>query len=241
MPAMNLQGSLAKFLKSGSIFYRKRADCFHENQIVRDAWLRLADDMDLQASSLRSVPPAFWTGIEAGQEELIESIGVGFPLKGSPRPCDSVPLQESIGRCLVLEEPVVLRIYAPLIRQLRTHWTSRALDFYVIVKSHVAGLMRLVQTYCGDPALIQRATSLLETFEKDAQEPEFVVIPKVAKKGKSRKRETAIRAKKAKSSVPRKAARKAPSRPMASRSRTVAKTRKPLVRKIRLGSRRAAR
>jgi len=238
---MNLQGSLARFLKSGSIFYRRRADCFNQNQIVRDAWLRLAQDMDLQASSLHNLPPAFRREIQTDQRDLVESVGSGFPIKGDAQPCDSVLLEESLGRSLSLEEPVVLRIYAPLIRRLRRAWTSRALDFYVIVKSHVVGLMRLVQTYCGDPALIERATILLENFEKEAQEPEFAVIPRVAGRGKSRKGRVAARGPKPKAIAARKPSRKTPSRPMASRTRSVTKAAKPLVRKIRITSRRASR
>ena len=238
---MNLQCTLSKFLKTGSIFYRKRADCFHQNQIVRDAWLRLANDMELQASSLKNLPPAFWNELETDRWDLIESVGSGFPVKADSRPCETVSLQESIGRSLSLEEPAVLRIYAPLIRRLRTAWTNRALDFYVIVKSHVAGLMRLVQTYCGDPALIQRATSLLENFEKEAQEPEFIEKTAVVGSKKSRKRGATAPAHKSSTKTVRKQARRAPTRPLASRSRSVTKTAKPLVRKIRISSRRARR
>ncbi len=238
---MNLQGSVSKFLKTGSIFYKKRADCFSQNQIVRDAWLRLAEDMESQASSLKNLPPAFWKEIEADRRDLIQSVGGGFPVKGDSRPCETVPLEESIGQSLSLEEPVVLRIYAPLIHRLRTAWTSRALDFYVIVKSHVAGLMRLVLTYCGDPALIQRAASLLENFEKEAQEPEFVVKPPVTRSGVSRRHPAAARVAKPKAKTARKQSRKVPRRPLASRSRSVAKRAKPLVRKIRISSRRARR
>jgi len=237
---MNLQGSLAKFLKTGSIFYQKRAECFNENHIVRDAWLRLAEDMDWQASSLKGLPPALWNEIQASQNELLGSVANGFPIKGDSRPCEAVPLQESIGQSLLLEEPVVLGIYAPLIRKLRTAWTNRALDFYVIVKSHVTGLMRLVQTYCGDPALIQRAASLLESFEKEAQEPEFIVIRKVARDSRSRKHKD-VRAPRPKARTARKPSRKVPGRPLASRARSASKASKPLVRKIRISSRRASR
>jgi hypothetical protein len=236
---MNLQGALARFLKTGSIFYKKRADCFSQNQIVRDAWLRLAEDMDLQASSLKSLPPTFWKEIEKDQKDLMERVGSGFPIKGDSGPCNAVSLEESICRGLSLEEPVVLMIYAPLIRQLRTAWTNRALDFYVIVKSHVTGLMRLVQTYCGDPTLIQRATSLLGTFEKEAQEPEFVEIPRVVRKSESRKRRAAAHGPKGRAA--RNAPRKTRSRPLAHRARPVTKAAKPLVRKIRISSRRASR
>ncbi len=237
---MNLQGSVSRFLKTGSIFYNKRADCFSQNQIVRDAWLRLAGDMDLQASSLKNLPPAFWKEIEADRHDLVETVGRGFPVRGDSRPCETVLLEEWIGQSLSLEEPVVLRIYAPLIHRLRRAWTNRALDFYVIVKSHVAGLMRLVQTYCGDPALIQRASSLLENFEKEAQEPEFPVKPALTKT-KPRKHTAAARATKPKARTARMPSRKVPTRPLASRSRSVAKTAKPLVRKIRISSRRARR
>lgn len=237
---MNLQGSVSRFLKTGSIFYKKRADCFSQNQIVRDAWLRLAEDMESQASSLKNLPPAFWKELEAERRELIESVSRGFPVKGDSRPCETVPLEESIGQSLSLEEPVVLRIYAPLIHRLRTAWTSRAMDFYVIVKSHVAGLMRLVQTYCGDPALIQRASSLLADFEKEAQEPEIPVKQAVTK-AKPLRPAAAARATKPQARTARKQTKKTPTRPLASRSRSVAKTAKPLVRKIRISSRRARR
>jgi hypothetical protein len=101
--------------------------------------------------------------------------------------------------------------------------------------------MRLVQTYCGDPALIQQATSLLENFEKEAQEPEFVEKTAVAGSKKSRKRGAAAPVHKSRAKAVRKQVRRAPTRPLASRSRSVTKTPKPLVRKIRISSRRARR
>jgi hypothetical protein len=237
---MNLQGSLAKFLKTGAIFYQKRADCFSHNQIVRDAWLRLAEDMDVQASSLKSLPHAFWKEIQPDQDDLIEKVAKGFPIKRNSQPCEAVSLQESIGQSLLLEEPVVLSIHAPLVRKLRSVWSNRNLDFYVIVKSHVTGLMRLVQTYSGDPALIQRAASLLENFEREAQEPEFVVVEKVARKGRAQKHGVAPAAR-PKQRTARKPSRKASRRPLAGRQRPVTKRAKPLVRKIRISSRRASR
>lgn len=238
---MNLQGSLARFLKTGATFYKKRADCFSHNQIVRDVWLRLAEDMDTQASSLKKLSPAFWREFQPYQDDLIQNVPKGFPIKGNSRPCETVPLQESIGQSLLLEEPVVLRIYAPLVRKMRSAWSNRNLDFYVIVKSHVTGLMRLVQTYCGDPALIQRAVSLLENFEREAQEPEFVVVEKVARKGRTRKRAVVSAAARTQQRTARKPSRKAPRRPLASRPRPVPKRAKPLVRKIRISPRRASR
>jgi len=237
---MNLRGSLARFLKTGSVFYQKRANCFNHNQIVKDAWLRLAEDMARQASSLKSLPSAFWKEIQLEQEDLVTGIAKGFPTKGNSRPCETVPLQESIGQSLLLEEPVVLKVYAPLVRKLRSTWSNRNLDFYVIVKAHVTGLIRLVQTYCGDPALIQRATSLLENFEREAQEPEFVAPRKDARKTKARKRGT-VPAARPKPRTARKPSRKTSRRHLASRSRSVTKRAKPLVRKIRLSSRRARR
>jgi hypothetical protein len=173
---MGLHGALTKLLKTGSSFYEERADCFVHNPVIREAWLLLAQDMRQQAQSLESLSAGFWREFHSSEHEIISSIErCGFAREPSS-PCDAVPLQESISRALCFEEPLILRAFAPLIRRLRLAWTYPSLDFYVMVKAHVARLSRLVRTYSSDPILIRRAVSLLEDFEREVQGPHHLPV-----------------------------------------------------------------
>ncbi len=135
-----------------------------------------------------------------------------------------------------LEEPIILKIYAPLTRRLRRAWTELALDFYVMVKAHIARVAQSVQLFSGDPALGQRCALLLQSFEKEVQEPPEV--PRIPSKKHPKKTVTSKRStKKPGSRHVRAAVKKVPVR---SRVK-IAKRTKPLVQKIKLARRRARR
>ncbi len=230
---MNLQGSLSKLLKTGSIFYRERARLFDHNPVIRDAWTLLAQDMEQQATGLRGLSASFWREIQALHPGLMDEIRAC--LASAPRKKDNgtISLQDTLNRALSCEEPIILRVFVPVIRKLRVSWTGRALDFYVIVKAHVTHLDRLVRSYCGDPASHQRAATLLESFEKEVQRPEVVRTERTRRSSRSARN---VR----KSSKKPRIRSLQPSR-RKSGARRVRSVSKPVMRKVSLGRRRARR
>ena len=78
-----------------------------------------------------------------------------------PEKFEGTSLPAHLSVSLDLETPLILKFYAPLIRLLRSRETADALDFYIIVKAHVTRLMRIIQSFAGDPALIKRSSVLL--------------------------------------------------------------------------------
>jgi hypothetical protein len=189
---MNLRGSIAKLQNTGTRLYLTMAQYFKENKLIRDIWLEMAHDKELQLSTLRSLPRSFWTKLEGGEVGLDESLeSLLLPAKCSGN--EEHSLLKCFTRTLEFEEPIILRIYPPLIRQLRTEWTDHALDFYIMVKAHVARLLRVVQLFSGDPVLVNRAGILLENFEKEVQKPESLPrqsTPIATRKAESRKHKT---------------------------------------------------
>ncbi len=230
---MNLQGSLSKLLKSGSIFYQERAKLFDHNPVIREAWVLLAQDMDQQAAGLRGLSTPFWKEIQALHPDLIHEVRACLASTPRKKTDGSVSLQDALNRALSCEEPVILRVFVPVIRKLRASWTGRALDFYVIVKAHVTHLNRLVRTYCGDPVSHRRAATLLESFEKDVQRPEVVKTAKARKSSRS-----ARSTRKSKKTLKIRSLRPSRRKPSVTRVRSVSK---PVVRKVSLGRRRARR
>ena len=137
---------------------------------------------------------------------------------------------------LDIEEPMILKVYAPLIRRLRAEWTERALDFYVMVKAHIARLARVVQAYSGDPALSQRCAILFHDFEKEVQEPAAIeIIPKKS----ARKR--AIAARQVRKTVATRSPKVAVAKRHTRALDKLAKRAKPLVKKIEIAKRRVRR
>ena len=127
-------------------------------------------------------------------------------------------------------------MYAPLICKLRENSTAPALDFYIMVKAHLARITRVTQSYAGDPVIIQRANSLLQAFEKEVQKPRIEVqIPD--RKNKRR----FLRPPKHKE--PAKKIRKAvaKARPMAKPANILHRRSKPIVKKVNVSRQRARR
>ena len=170
---MNLQGAIVEQQNSLLRFYRKLEERFEENSVIKSLWREMADDISSQIQSIKSLPPSTWnqfknapnnsfeSAVKEAKETAVQTADVGTL---SMRDCFEASLQ--------LAEPVVLKIYARLIRTLRKNSTSQVLNFYILVKTYVARLLRTTQSFAGDPLLIRRAQLLLAGLEKEVQEPD---------------------------------------------------------------------
>jgi hypothetical protein len=230
---LRLRSSLSKLQKGTARFYSQLQQRFDGNSLISESWAAMGHDLQVQAESLKKLPSSFWQSLKKQEKELIHAAE-------SILPEDAGKLAGSLQVCLAgtldLEEPMILKVYAPLIRRLRSEWTERTLDFYIMVKAHIARLARLVQAYSGDPAQSQRCAVLFSNFEKDVQEPAAVILkpPKVTPRKKAATRQ----ARKPVSS--RRAALPAAKKPVRSLDKLV-KRAKPLVKKIEIAGRRVRR
>ncbi len=232
---MSLSSAIEKLQNSGARLYSELAQYFIENGLIREIWLEMAHAKEQQVASLKSLPPRFWVALKNRQEHLAESVQSCL----RPGPCSSTQectLHKCLERSLEFEGPILQKVYAPLIRQLRTEWTDHALDFYIMIKAHVARLVRVVESFSGDPVLIKNANTLLQDFERDVQTPE---VPPVVASQKARRATTPVRPKTA---VRRKAAKRVvPARTAVSsrrrlgkRTKVIPARAKPLVKNIEL-------
>lgn len=237
---MSLHSSITKLQSSGARLYVELAQYFKENTLIRDIWLEMARDKEQQVGSLKSLPPSFWSELRESANGLLAAVQSCLPLAECLSD-EERSLHKCFTKTLQFEEPIILKVYAPLIRQLRTEWTDHALDFYIMIKAHVARLLRVVQSFSGDPVLVQRAGTMLQNFEREVQTPEIPVVAsilKVSKKTVSKKaghgaRKVAARRTQVKSS-------RRPL-PLSKRTKGIAAHRKPLVKSIELRRRRAGR
>ena len=239
---MSLKGAFAKVQHAGGQFYLKLSQSFEENPLIRETWAAMAQDLEIQAASLEGLQPRFWKMLKSEEQTLLGAVREGIPIQALERNEDK-SLHGCFARCLEFEEPLILRAYVPLIRLLRTEWSDRALDFYIIVKSHVARISRMIQPFSGDPAFLQRAQNLQQQFEFDVQAPPARVIvapPKQIQHKKKRHIASAAADKKSHKirTETRSAAR---THPLSERVQRLAKHGKTLVRKIELPRRRARR
>ena len=167
---MNLRGSVAKLQKFRAGFYLKIAERFNGNALIRDTWTLMAHDLEQQEASLRALPIQFWARLDTEEKALLEVVSDSLKVRDRAS-VGTMSLQSCFGRTLDLEEPLTLRIYAPLIRYLRADWSDRSLDLYVVIKAHLARLTRTIGPFSGDPALVERSVDLLEKFEQQVQQP----------------------------------------------------------------------
>jgi hypothetical protein len=227
---MSNLSTLAKLQKSGAEFYLKIADRFRENSLIRETWIELAQDLEQQVASLRDLPASFWKGHEIQVKALQDAIAQCPP----PRPGGNGTEPGSLHGCftctLDFEEPLILRAYVPLIRALRADCTNQALDFYIMVKAHVARLNRVILPFSGDPSLTQRTLNLLQAFEREVQGPPPLPARKPAAAAKAVRR----------TRHPHKSAQLRSGKAAKSLRRTKGIA-KPLVQKIKLPRRRARR
>ena len=237
---MNLRGSLVKLQRCGANFYSELARNFHENLLIREAWVTLSQDLEQHYSSLRTLPPSFWKHLKPEETSLREGVTGCSALKGVGEQRDT-SLHGCCVSTLAFEEPLSLGVYAPLVRAIRKEQTQRALDFYILVKAHITRLTRTIQLFSGDPLLIRRSMLLLESFEKEVQGP---AVP-LMKPRKRAKKKSSVR-KSQRISITRRIRRRlriarairAP-RVLGKRAKALAKRAKPLVGKIKIGRRRA--
>ncbi|MGD0308909.1 MAG: hypothetical protein ABSC02_06430 [Acidobacteriota bacterium] len=226
--------SLSKLQRASAKYYLQLRQRFVANVLVSEMWGSMEQDLLAQAEGIKKLPSAFWMSLQKQEAELAraaESLYTRFSAE------QGGALTACFSRTFELEEPVILSIYAPLIRRLRTNWTEVALDFYVLVRARIIKLARLIQTYAGDPALCQRCSVLLVNLDKEIQEPNKVEV--------SRKRQTSKKSaghvkRPVKAAAGRSKLAAAEKSPARQRDR-VAKRAKPLVKEIGISRRRARR
>jgi hypothetical protein len=231
---MNLPGSIKDLQNTIVQLYLKLEQRFSENQLIRELWGAMAHDISQQIRSLNALPQSFWNQLKKDQD------GISIEAAESIREQNiDIKEDQSLGLCfdhaLRLEEPTILKVYVPVIRLLRENLTAPSLDFYIVVKAHLARITRMIESYSGDPVVIQRSNSLLQTFEKEVQEPRIEVRGSEAHKAPAG--QTTQRKEPMKKS--RKAVGKA--HPLAKRTKILHSRTKPLVKKVGLQRRRARR
>jgi hypothetical protein len=232
-PPLKLRGALSKLQRATAKYYSQLQQRFEGNNLVSETWAAMGHDLLAQVESLKKLPSSFWHSLKKQEKELARAAELILP-QGTGKQVGT--LQSCLARTLDLEEPVILRVCAPIIRRLRSNWTDFALDFYVVVKAHIARLARVIQTYSGDPGLSQRCAVLLLNLEKEVQE--LVEVEAISAKPVPRRATSARHSRKAAGS--RRAqiqAQKRPTRPL----RKMPKHAKPLVKEIEISRRRARR
>ena len=175
---MNLHGSIADLQKAAIQLYLKLQKRFKDNALIRELWESMAGDVSQQGDSLKALPPSFWNQLQKEQGELLQATIAYVRLQVTDNIKD-IPLKGCIESALQFEEPTILKICIPIIRSLREDPENPALDFYIMVKAHLARISRMTASFSGDPVIIQRSSLLLQTFEREIQEPPVeVIIPK---------------------------------------------------------------
>ncbi|MBZ5498082.1 MAG: hypothetical protein LAP85_16910 [Acidobacteriia bacterium] len=230
---LTLRVSLSQLQRAVAKLYSQLQQRFEGNTLVSRIWASMDHDLQAQVASLKKLPPSFWQSLKKQEKELTHAAGSVLP-QSAERPAGHLP--SCLAQALDTEEPIILKVYAPLIRRLRIDWTNLALDFYVVVKAHIARLAESIQLYSGDPALGLRCAVLLQNFEKEVQEQ--AVIEAAPARSRSKKAASARHIGKA---AARKrvqiSAKKKPTRSLDK----MAKRAKPIVAKIKLSRRRAQR
>jgi hypothetical protein len=216
-----LRGALSQLQRAVAKSYAQVQQRFESNALVNSMWAAMGSELQLQVENLKKLPASFWQSLQHQEKELIQAAQFHVPQisQGSLRAC--------LEQTLDLEEPIILKIYAPLIHSLRISWTEHALDFYILVKAHIGRLAQSIQLFSGDPALSLRCAILLQSFEKEVQGREVTVAAKpkaVVQKSKPH---------------PKAKAQSKPQKPV--RALEIPKRTKPLVRKIKITGRRAQR
>jgi len=167
---MNLLSVIAGHQNSLLQLYRKLEQRFEENSIIKTLWSEMAGDVSLQIQSLKSFPSSLWTQLKNASDDDFASA-----VKSISSPTADVAgisLRDCFETSLALTEPVVLKIYARIVRLLRKNSTAPALNFYILVKAYIARLARTTESYAGDPLLVRRAQLLIAGLEREVQDPD---------------------------------------------------------------------
>ena len=229
---MNLHGSIRTLQNRIAHLYIQLEQRFSENMLIRELWSSMAHDVSQQIQSLNALPQSFWNQLKKEPDpELTSSIeaAAGQNIANEEDP--------SLKGCFIdvlrVEEPAILKVYAPLIRKLRENSSAPALDFYIMVKAHLARITRVTQSFAGDPDIIQKAHNLLQSFEKEVQEPPIEIrVP-------DKKKKKAARSAKHRDSAKKIRKPQAKARPLAKPSKILRRRPKPLVKKVSISRRRA--
>jgi hypothetical protein len=222
-----IRTSLLKLQNTRTKLYLNTAKQFTSNRLIHLTWLSLAGGVNQQTATLKSLPSSFWKLLD-GQDArmLLDAIGrtlkVDVVMNGG-----ETSLKNCFTQTLDLEEPVIVEIFAPIVRILKANWTEQALDIYIMARSHLTQLIRLIEPFCGEPSLIQRCTLLVQRFEQEVQR-----VPAIESKG-------TLKARKVSRKAARKTAAKRERHAVAARPPHIVQHPKPLVREIKLARRRA--
>ena len=139
---MNLHGSIADLQKATIQLYLKLQKRFKDNALIRELWESMAGDVSQQRDSLKALPPSFWNQVQKEHGELLQATIPYVRLQVTDKIKD-IPLKGCIESALQFEEPTILKIYIPIIRSLRENPENPALDFYIMVKAHLARIARM--------------------------------------------------------------------------------------------------
>jgi hypothetical protein len=235
---LQLRGPLSRLQRTTVKFYSQLQQRFAGNSLVSESWAAMGNDLTAQAESLKKLPSSFWQSLKKQEKELLHAAELILP-EDTGKPTGS--LQACLVETLDLEEPMILTIYALLIRRLRVEWTERALDFYIMVKAHIARLARLIQAYSGDPALSLRCAILFHNFEKEVQEPAVIETKSSKSARKKTAHKKAAKVKRSGAAALTRRARVKDTRQPARSLKKLSKRAKPLVKKIEITRRRARR
>jgi hypothetical protein len=173
---MNLHGSTTEIQNTLVQLYLKLEQRFNENALIRELWSGMAHDILQQMASLKSFPSSFWLQLSKDQDGKMDPEIQKAKLQINEN-TEDLPLKQCFETALRFEEPIILKIYVPIIRSLRKNWTITALDFYIMVKAHLARIIRVTESFSGDPITIQRSNLLQQSFEKEVQTPQEIVKP----------------------------------------------------------------
>jgi hypothetical protein len=177
---MNLYGSITQVQNTIFQLYVRLEQRFGENKLIRELWSAMAHDVSQQISSLNELHSSFWHKLKDDQNGRWDAVCASIK-DIHINHIEDVPLRSCFEIVLRFEEPVIMKVYVPIIRSLRENWTGQALNFYIMVKAHLARVTRVTESFSGDPLTIQRANLLLQGFEKEVQEHQEVPPPQKKK------------------------------------------------------------
>jgi hypothetical protein len=173
---MNLYVSTTELQNTLVQLYLKFEQRFNENALIRELWSGMAHDILHQMASLKSFPSSFWLQLSKDQDGRMEADIQNAKLQIAEK-TEDLSLKQCFETSLRFEQPTILKIYVPIIRSLRKNWTNTALDFYIMVKAHLARITRVIESFSGDPLAIQRSNLLQQSFEKEVQTPHEIAKP----------------------------------------------------------------
>jgi hypothetical protein len=214
---MSLYGSIKEVQRTTEKFYLKLEQRFRGNKLIAELWSQMAQDVSQQIVNLHELPKSFWIHLKKDQDTLLNTIKTEVTPQNIENTSE-LSLSDCIESAIRSEEAIILKIYVPIIRNLRKNWTGRELDFYIMVKAHTVRIKRVAEAFSGDPIVLQHSSLLFQRFEKEIQEPEVEVILKKrpARKSGSSRAKAVLKAKvKPKSASKPKSVRKTKVKPKA--------------------------